>query len=203
MKGNAMFHNTQAENYIHFAAMMMVLSQEHLEDLGGAKKIITIEGAQIVDHADDSGHEEAPGGHEHADCDYILYQFKDNSQIWYIRTPDECYLQLRGYYAGEWRHTEPTKARQTVIEKRRAGSPDIPAIWSEDVAMLELNVRAQNCLKGENIHYIGDLIACTAQQIRDIPRLGKGTFLGIEEAMKKNGLTFETDTSDWRKQHRV
>lgn len=198
-----MFHNTQAENYIHFAAMMMALTQEHLVEMAGAKKIIEIEGPSIVDQSDDSKIEEAPGGHSVVDCDYILYQFKDNSQIWYIRTPDECYLQLRGYYAGEWRHTEPVKARQTVMEKRKPGAPGIPAVWSEEVAMLDLNVRAQNCLKGENIYYIGDLISCTEQQIRDIPRLGKNTFEGIAEAMQKNGLTFETDTSEWRKQHRV
>lgn len=207
-----MFHNTQAENYIHFVAMMMALSQEHLEEMGGARKIVTIEGAQIVDADDDSGHETAPGGHDQADCDYILYQFKDNSQIWYIRTPDECYVQLRGYYAGVWRHTEPTKARQSVMEKMkpRIGGKDtgatmavFPAVWNEEVAMLDLNVRAQNCLRGENITYVGDLIRCTAEEVRNIPRLGKGTFLDIEEALKRNGLAFETDVSAWTEHHRV
>jgi hypothetical protein len=199
MKDSIMFYNTMAENYIHFAALMVALSQEHLVEVGGAKKIIEIEGPVIVDKADDSGHEVPPGGHAAGDCDYILYQFKDNSQIWYVRTPSQDYLQLRGYYAGAWRQTEFTAARQNVMEKKKAATGSYPALWNEDISGLGLNVRAQNCLKGENIHYIGELIQRKAVDILAIPRLGKGTFKDIAEAMNNLDLNWETDVGDWEK----
>lgn len=195
------FFNTQAESFISLAAQMVIIRQETLENFS-VTRIIELEGAQIVNQLDDSENEVAPGGHEPAECDYILYQFKDGSQIWYVRTPTKDYLQLRGIYNGKFRHTTYVTAGEQVRDLPLVARKSYPAIWDEDVRELGLTVRATNCLLSENIYHIGDLVARTPKQIKEIPSLGKGSFSIIMEALEARGLALETNVSDWIAAHR-
>lgn len=54
---------------------------------------------------------------------------------------------------------------------------------------LELTVRSANCLKAENIYYIGDLIQRTENELLKTPNLGRG---GEElEVLRAHGIPFE------------
>ena len=53
---------------------------------------------------------------------------------------------------------------------------------------LELTVRSANCLKAENIHYIGDLVQRTEVELLRTPNLGKKSLTEIKEVLQSHGL---------------
>lgn len=62
---------------------------------------------------------------------------------------------------------------------------------------LELSVRASNCMKNENIVYIGDLVTRTEAQLLRIPNFGRKTLHEIKAAVVTLGLELATDVPDW------
>jgi DNA-directed RNA polymerase subunit alpha len=53
---------------------------------------------------------------------------------------------------------------------------------------LELTVRSANCLKAENIYYIGDLIQRTENELLKTPNLGRKSLNEIKEVLASRGL---------------
>ena len=54
---------------------------------------------------------------------------------------------------------------------------------------LELTVRSANCLKAENVFYIGDLIQRTENELLKTPNLGKKSLTEIKDVLGTKGLT--------------
>ena len=52
---------------------------------------------------------------------------------------------------------------------------------------LELTTRTANCLKAENINYIGDLIQRTENELLKIPNMGRKSLNEIKEALASRG----------------
>jgi DNA-directed RNA polymerase alpha subunit len=52
---------------------------------------------------------------------------------------------------------------------------------------LELTVRSANCLKAENINYIGDLVQRTEVELLRTPNLGKKSLTEIKEVLEQHG----------------
>jgi DNA-directed RNA polymerase subunit alpha len=62
---------------------------------------------------------------------------------------------------------------------------------------LELTVRSANCLKAENIHYIGDLVQRTEVELLRTPNLGKKSLTEIKEVLESHGLTLGMRIDGW------
>lgn len=62
---------------------------------------------------------------------------------------------------------------------------------------LELTVRSANCLKAENIHYIGDLIQKTEVELLKTPNLGKKSLTEIKDVLGSHGLSLGMRLEDW------
>ena len=62
---------------------------------------------------------------------------------------------------------------------------------------LELTVRSANCLKAENIHYIGDLVQKTEVELLRTPNLGKKSLTEIKEVLEGHGLTLGMRLENW------
>jgi len=62
---------------------------------------------------------------------------------------------------------------------------------------LELTVRSANCLKAENIHYIGDLVQKTEVELLRTPNLGKKSLTEIKEVLESHGLTLGMRLESW------
>jgi DNA-directed RNA polymerase subunit alpha len=62
---------------------------------------------------------------------------------------------------------------------------------------LELTVRAANCLKGENIYYIGDLVQRTEADLLKTPNLGKKSLTEIKSVLSMRGLALGMKLADW------
>jgi DNA-directed RNA polymerase subunit alpha len=62
---------------------------------------------------------------------------------------------------------------------------------------LELTVRSANCLKAENIYYIGDLIQRTEVELLKTPNLGKKSLTEIKEVLAQRGLSLGMRLENW------
>ena len=61
----------------------------------------------------------------------------------------------------------------------------------------ELTVRSANCLKAENIYYIGDLIRRTEVELLKTPNLGKKSLTEIKDVLASRGLALGMRLENW------
>ena len=78
-----------------------------------------------------------------------------------------------------------------------ASTGTIDPILLRPVDDLELTVRSANCLKAENIYYIGDLIQRTENELLKTPNLGRKSLNEIKEVLASRGLTLGMRLDDW------
>jgi DNA-directed RNA polymerase subunit alpha len=62
---------------------------------------------------------------------------------------------------------------------------------------LELTVRSANCLKAENIYYIGDLVQKTENELLKTPNLGKKSLTEIKDVLAARSLSLGTKIDNW------
>ena len=74
---------------------------------------------------------------------------------------------------------------------------DVSPILFRPIDELELGVRSTNCLKAENIYYIGDLVQRTETQLMKTPNLGKKSLNEIKEALKSHELDLGMKLDNW------
>ncbi|MBA3048705.1 MAG: DNA-directed RNA polymerase subunit alpha [Alphaproteobacteria bacterium] len=89
---------------------------------------------------------------------------------------------------------EPKKAVEAVD-----GKPDLPfnPALLKKVDELELSVRSANCLKNDNIVYIGDLIQKTEGEMLRTPNFGRKSLNEIKEVLATMGLSLGMDVPNW------
>jgi DNA-directed RNA polymerase subunit alpha len=76
-------------------------------------------------------------------------------------------------------------------------SQQFDPILLRPVDELELTVRSANCLKAENIYYIGDLIQRTENELLKTPNLGRKSLNEIKEVLASRGLTLGMRLEAW------
>ncbi|MFP3873735.1 MAG: DNA-directed RNA polymerase subunit alpha [Thiohalophilus sp.] len=75
--------------------------------------------------------------------------------------------------------------------------PEIDPILLRPVDDLELTVRSANCLKAEQIYYIGDLIQRTEVELLKTPNLGKKSLTEIKDVLASRGLSLGMRLENW------
>ena len=76
-------------------------------------------------------------------------------------------------------------------------APQVDPILLQPVDDLELTVRSANCLKAENIYYIGDLIQRTETELLKTPNLGRKSLNEIKEVLASKSLTLGMKLENW------
>ena len=76
-------------------------------------------------------------------------------------------------------------------------SQQFDPILLRPVDELELTVRSANCLKAENIYYIGVLIQRTENELLKTPNLGRKSLNEIKEVLASRGLTLGMRLESW------
>lgn len=74
---------------------------------------------------------------------------------------------------------------------------DVDPKLVQPVDDLELTVRSANCLKAENVYYIGDLVQKTESELLKTPNLGKKSLTEIKEVLAKFGLNLGMRVDHW------
>ncbi len=84
-----------------------------------------------------------------------------------------------------------------MFETQPQRSTSFDPILLRPVDELELTVRSANCLKAENIYYIGDLIQRTETELLKTPNLGRKSLNEIKEVLASRGLTLGARLENW------
>lgn len=82
-------------------------------------------------------------------------------------------------------------------EEPKSDEPEVDPILVRPVDDLELTVRSANCLKAENIYYIGDLIQRTEVELLKTPNLGKKSLTEIKDVLASKGLSLGMRLDNW------
>ena len=83
------------------------------------------------------------------------------------------------------------------VPAQRGGNAQFDPILLRPVDELELTVRSANCLKAENIYYIGDLIQRTEKELLTTPNLGRKSLNESKEVLASRGLTLGMKLESW------
>lgn len=107
---------------------------------------------------------------------------------------------------------ESIRRAATILQEQLAAFVDLEADTQEEpeeeedqidptllrpVDDLELTVRSANCLKAENIYYIGDLIQRTEVELLKTPNLGKKSLTEIKDVLAARGLSLGMRLENW------
>jgi DNA-directed RNA polymerase subunit alpha len=79
----------------------------------------------------------------------------------------------------------------------RANAQNYDPVLLRPVDELELTVRSANCLKAENIYYIGDLVMRSENDLLKTPNLGRKSLNEIKEVLASRGLTLGMKIENW------
>lgn len=82
---------------------------------------------------------------------------------------------------------------EVVVE----AEPEIDPELLRPVDDLELTVRSANCLKAEQVYYIGDLVQKTETELLKTPNLGKKSLTEIKDILASRGFTLGTKLENW------
>jgi len=89
---------------------------------------------------------------------------------------------------------EPVVDDQSTSEETELG---FNPVLLKKVDELELSVRSANCLKNDNIVYIGDLIQKSEAEMLRTPNFGRKSLNEIKEVLAGMGLHLGMDVPDW------
>ena len=130
---------------------------------------------------------------QRTDLDKLILDIETNGTI----GPEEC-----------MREAERILHEQAVFADSRAAEPAVAApnrqidsVLLRPVDDLELTVRSANCLKAENINYIGDLVQRTEVELLKTPNLGKKSLTEIKGVLQARDLTLGMRLENWTVPH--
>ncbi|MDR9499182.1 MAG: DNA-directed RNA polymerase subunit alpha [Hydrogenovibrio sp.] len=87
------------------------------------------------------------------------------------------------------------KHKEIVVHEEEESEFD--PIFLQPVDDLELTVRSANCLKAEQIYYIGDLVQRAESSLLKTPNLGKKSLQEIKDVLAQRGLGLGTKLENW------
>ena len=109
----------------------------------------------------------------------------------------ECGLPYESEKQQVFSEEHATSDSEAVDEVAEDEEADIDPILLRPVDELELTVRSANCLKAENIYYIGDLIQRTEVELLRTPNLGKKSLTEIKDVLASHGLSLGIQLENW------
>lgn len=89
---------------------------------------------------------------------------------------------------------------ESQVERKKEEKPELPfSPWllKKVYELDELSVRATNCLKNDNIVYVGDLVQKTEAEMLKTPNFGRKSLNEIKEKLAKIGLKFGMEVAGW------
>ena len=89
---------------------------------------------------------------------------------------------------------------EAAVTKKEEAKPDLPFsahLLKKVYDLDELSVRATNCLKNDNIVYVGDLVQKTEAEMLKTPNFGRKSLNEIKEKLAKIGLRFGMEVPGW------
>lgn len=87
--------------------------------------------------------------------------------------------------------------KSSPVTKEITEQETVNPIFGRPVDDLELTVRSANCLKAENIFFIGDLVLRSENDLLKTPNLGKKSLTEIKNVLASHGLSLGMQLDHW------
>src|ERR1700754_2004296 len=128
---------------------------------------------------------------QRTDLDKLVIDIETNGAI----DPEEAVRYAARVLVDQLSVFADLKGTPALIEEKKA--TQIDPVLLRPVDDLELTVRSANCLKAENIYYIGDLIQRTETELLKTPNLGRKSLNEIKEVLASRGLSLGMKLENW------
>ena len=128
---------------------------------------------------------------QRTDLDKLVMDVETNGVI----EPEQAIRDAARILMGQLSVFADLEGAPTEIEVKQ--SPQVDPILLRPVDDLELTVRSANCLKAENIYYIGDLIQRSENELLKAPNLGRKSLNEIKDVLASKGLTLGMKLENW------
>jgi DNA-directed RNA polymerase subunit alpha len=128
---------------------------------------------------------------QRTDLDKLIMDIETNGAI----EPEEAVRYAARILVEQLSVFADLKGMPATIEEKK--QTQIDPVLLRPVDDLELTVRSANCLKAENIYYIGDLIQRTETELLKTPNLGRKSLNEIKEVLASRGLTLGMKLESW------
>lgn len=130
---------------------------------------------------------------QRTDLDRLVMTIETNGVI----TPEEAIRQSAGILVDQLVVFAALENNQVMGDVQASRSPVVDPMLLRPVDDLELTVRSANCLKAENIYYIGDLIQRSENELLKTPNLGRKSLNEIKDVLAARGLTLGMKIESW------
>jgi DNA-directed RNA polymerase subunit alpha len=128
---------------------------------------------------------------QRTDLDSLVLDIETNGSI----SAEDAIRQAAGILVDQLSVLVDLKAEKAEPVEEQL--PSVDPVLLRPVDDLELTVRSANCLKAENIYYIGDLIQRTEMELLKTPNLGKKSLTEIKDVLAKQGLSLGQKLENW------
>jgi DNA-directed RNA polymerase subunit alpha len=128
---------------------------------------------------------------QRTDLDKLVIELETNGAI----DPEEAIRGAATILQDQLSAFVDLRGREEVEPEEQ--EPDIDPILLRPVDDLELTVRSANCLKAEQIFFIGDLIQRTEVELLKTPNLGKKSLTEIKDVLASRGLSLGMRLENW------
>jgi len=130
---------------------------------------------------------------QRTDLDRLVMTIETNGVI----SPEEAIRQSAGILVDQLVVFAALENNQVMGDVQAKRSPMVDPMLLRPVDDLELTVRSANCLKAENIYYIGDLIQRSENELLKTPNLGRKSLNEIKDVLAARGLTLGMKLESW------
>ncbi len=129
---------------------------------------------------------------QRTDLDKLVMNIETNGVI----SPEEAIRQSARVLVDQLNVFAALEGTETTTEAP-SRAPAVDPVLLRPVDDLELTVRSANCLKAENIYYIGDLIQRSENELLKTPNLGRKSLNEIKEVLASRGLSLGMKLENW------
>ena len=130
---------------------------------------------------------------QRTDLDKLVMDVETNGAV----DPEQAIRDAARILVGQLSVFADLEGSPIETETSGRGVPQIDPILLRPVDDLELTVRSANCLKAENIFYIGDLIQRSENELLKAPNLGRKSLNEIKDVLASKGLTLGMKLENW------
>ena len=128
---------------------------------------------------------------QRTDLDKLVLDIETNGAI----DPEEAVRRAANILQEQISVFVELQSEEGAVEEKT--EPKMDPMLLRPVDDLELTVRSANCLKAENIFYIGDLIQRTEVELLKTPNLGKKSLTEIKDVLAQHELSLGMKLENW------
>ena len=128
---------------------------------------------------------------QRTDLDKLIMDIETNGAI----DPEEAIRYAARILVEQFSVFAALEGTPAPVEKPQ--SPKVDPMLLRPVDDLELTPRSSNCLKAQSIHYVGDLIQYTENDLLRTPNLGRKSLNEIKQVLAEHGLSLGMKLENW------